>query len=96
LLRDEGDGHELGTCGFDANTYHSADRSSVKRAQDTLRMYGAAVLIPRHPLKPGHRYAVEIATMRHTFKWDFSIANGQRSKDQTAGINRQPAARSVY
>jgi hypothetical protein len=40
---------------------------------ETLKIYGAIVLIPRHALVPGHHYRVEVKTLRRTVNWSFAI-----------------------
>jgi hypothetical protein len=43
-----------------------------------LKLYGAIVLIPKHPLIVGHRYRVDIKTQRHVLSWDFAVVSPSR------------------
>jgi len=61
----------LETCGFNADSYSNPDASSAGKVRDVLRSFGAIVIIPRTPLKPG-RYTVSITTDR-TYSWNFAI-----------------------
>ena len=61
----------LEVCGFNADSYGNPDASQAGTVRDVLRSFGAIVIIPRAPLKPGH-YTVSITTDR-TYFWDFAI-----------------------
>jgi hypothetical protein len=73
-LRDITKDRAVEACAFDAATYENSDLVAERRARETLKIYGAIVLIPRHALVPGHHYRVEVKTLRHTVNWSFAIA----------------------
>ena len=72
-LRDEENGKELAACAFDARTYRDADPVQRRRGRELLEAYGAIVLIPRHPLRAGDHYRVEINARQGDFAWDFGV-----------------------
>jgi hypothetical protein len=72
-LNDEGEGHRVEACAFDAMTYQNPDPVQQARGRELLVQYGALMLIPRHPLRVDHRYLVELRTRRHDFNWAFSV-----------------------
>ena len=73
-LRDLTKDRAVEACAFDAATYENPDLVAERHARETLKIYGAIVLIPRHALIPGHHYRVEVKTLRHTVNWSFAIA----------------------
>lgn len=66
-VTDESTGRAVQACGFDALTY------PIPHGQQVLMDYGAVVVVPRHPLLPGHTYSVHVQTLRHTFDWSFHV-----------------------
>lgn len=73
-LIDESEGHRVEACAFDAMTYQNPDPVQQARGRESLVQFGALMLIPRHPLRVGHRYKVELRTRRHDFSWAFSVS----------------------
>jgi hypothetical protein len=71
-IKDETQGRQVESCGFDARIYPDAYGKGV------LLGYGAVVLIPRHPLIPGHAYRVTIATHKHNYNWTFRVQGHSR------------------
>ena len=72
-LRDESEGREVEACAFDAKAYHDSDPVQRRRGRELLADYGAIVMIPRHPLREGHRYRAEIQARQHDFAWSFAV-----------------------
>lgn len=72
VLRREGGG-QLEACGFDASSYANPDPDAQKLAREILREQGAAVVIPRAPLRGGRRYDVSMTVNGRTYAWLFSI-----------------------
>jgi hypothetical protein len=66
-LEDETTGRAVEACGFDALTYPG------EHGRQMLTSFGTVVVIPRHPLMPGHIYQVTIRTHRHTHTWNFQV-----------------------
>jgi hypothetical protein len=71
LVLDGATATTLETCAFDADTYTNPIPAEQVLARDILRHFGAVVLIPRQPLKPGN-YTVSI-TLDHPYTWTFTI-----------------------
>jgi hypothetical protein len=72
-LRDQDDGKELTACALDATSYRDDDPVQRRRGRDLLAAYGAIVLIPRHPLRAGDHYRVEIDARQADFAWSFGV-----------------------
>ncbi|MGH7934522.1 MAG: CAP domain-containing protein [Candidatus Binataceae bacterium] len=70
-LEDQTEHHKLAACAFDGATYRNPDRAVEHHARNILDDYGAVVLIPREPLRRGHRYEVSIQARGHSFDWRF-------------------------
>ena len=70
---DETDHLELESCAFDAVTYRNPDPSQQEAAVQMLHSFGAVVLIPRHPLQPGHTYRVSMTINGNNSFWTFSV-----------------------
>jgi len=68
------DGAQLETCGFDATSYANPDGYQQSRLRQGLHYYGAVVMIPKNPLKPGHKYTVSMVADSQPYTWSFSIA----------------------
>lgn len=66
-------GQTLESCVFNASTYNNPDEAAQARAQDVLKAYGTAVLIPRQPLASGQTYTVSITANGKTYNWSFSV-----------------------
>ncbi len=73
-LRDVTKDDPVEACAFDAFTYRNLEAAAQASGSNALRLYRAVVLIPRYPLRPGHRYAVGIKTHGHAVNWTFGIA----------------------
>ena len=75
-ITDTATGLVVESCAIDAFSYTNSDAVTQRRGRDVLKFNGAVIIIPKHPLKPGGRYAVAVETVNHDFKWDFAIAAG--------------------
>jgi hypothetical protein len=73
-LRDVTKDDQVEACAFDAFTYRNPDVVAQASGSNALRLYRAVVLIPRNPLRPGHRYAVGIKAQSNAVNWTFDIA----------------------
>jgi hypothetical protein len=62
----------LETCAFYSDTYVNPDPAQQQRVRDTLRDFGAIVLIPRVPLRAGS-YTVSMTAAGRTYAWSFVI-----------------------
>jgi uncharacterized protein YkwD len=62
----------LEACAFYSETYVNPDPPQQQRVRDTLRDFGAIVLIPRTPLKAGS-YTVSMTAAGQTYLWSFVI-----------------------
>jgi uncharacterized protein YkwD len=67
------DGRALAHCVFDASTYANPVASAQQWGRNTLKGFGAVVLIPRSPLVPGHRYTVDLIVSGRRYGWSFSV-----------------------
>jgi len=65
-------GAAIEACGFDAGTYVNPDPEQQSRVRDTLRDFGAVVVVPRAPLRPG-TYTVSITASGRQYTWSFSV-----------------------
>lgn len=74
------DGHGVEACGIDAATYQNPVSAEQERGRAILRELGAAMVIPRHPLRPG-RYSVTATVNDHAYQWSFTVA---ATKDDAA------------
>jgi hypothetical protein len=68
------DGRVLEHCAFDASTYTNPDAAAQQWGRNILKGFGGVVLIPRAPLTPGRRYAVDLRVSGQNFRWSFSVA----------------------
>ena len=57
---------------FDDSSYANPDSASQSIGRDVLRNYGAIVIVPREPLRPGG-YAVEIIAGDERYTWSFTV-----------------------
>jgi hypothetical protein len=87
-LRDVTKDDTVEACAFDAFTYTNPDAVVQAHGINTLRLYRAVVLIPRNPLRPGHRYTVRIKTDTNVVNWTFGIA--ANAVIRTPLINGEP------
>ena len=67
-------GVEIESCAFDAATYKNPDGYQQRMARWYLHSFGAAMIIPRDPLKPGHTYTVAVTADNQPYTWSFSVA----------------------
>jgi len=74
------EGHGVESCGIDATTYQNPVASEQERVRSILRASGAAIIIPRYPLKPGARYAVNATLNNHSYQWSFTVAGAEVSR----------------
>ncbi len=77
------DGRPIEYCAFDATSYANPDSLAEYRGRNVLRGFGAAVLIPREPLRPGASYAVSMTVGGETYAWSFAV--GSKEAEATAG-----------
>jgi hypothetical protein len=78
-ISDETDHLELESCAFDAVTYRNPDPGQQEAAVHSLHSFGAVVLIPRHPLQPGHTYRVSMTIGGQNSFWTFSVQAPQQA-----------------
>jgi len=71
------EGHAVEACGIDATTYQNPVASEQERGRAILRESGAAIIIPRYPLRPGAPYAVNAMLNNRSYQWSF-IVTGSR------------------
>ncbi len=76
-------GRPIEYCAFDATTYANPDSFAEDRGRNVLKGFGAAVLIPREPLRPGANYAVSMTVGGETYAWSFAV--GLKEAEATAG-----------
>jgi hypothetical protein len=74
---------EVEACGIDPFNYQSHDPGEAQHAQRSLELYGALIIVPRHPLVDG-QYAVSITTEAQTIVWSFSVKNAVPFSPQNA------------
>ncbi len=78
-LRDETQGRDLESCGFDGDNYRNPNPPAQRVGRDALNRFGALVVIPRYPLQSGHRYAVSIVARAKHYDWTFRIESNPAS-----------------
>ena len=66
------DGHGVESCGIDATTYQNPVNAEQERGRSILHEFGAAMIIPRNPLSPGH-YAVSATVNNYPYQWSFTV-----------------------
>jgi hypothetical protein len=71
-ISDQTQGRELTACAFDAQTYENPDATQEADARRALAGAKAIVVIPKYPLKPGHRYKVAIQAGGE-YEWSFEV-----------------------
>jgi hypothetical protein len=67
------EGVELETCLITAASYFGRDETQTELGKAGLERIGAAVIIPREPLAPGH-YKVALKEEDKLYEWSFTIA----------------------
>ncbi len=67
------DGVELETCLITAASYNGRDTQETTTGKEGLKAIGAAVIIPREPLAPGH-YKVALKEADKLYEWSFTVA----------------------
>lgn len=68
------DSKSLEVCAFDSSNYANPDELTQKLGRGNLEAFGAVMLVPRAPLKPGTSYTVSMVVQDVNYKWSFSIA----------------------
>ena len=67
------DGVEIDTCLITAASYVGRDASETEVGKAGLDRIGAAVILPREPLAPGH-YNVALKEDGKLYSWGFTVA----------------------
>jgi uncharacterized protein YkwD len=70
------DGQGVESCGIDATTYQNPVNADQERGRAILRESGAAIIIPRYPMRPGH-YAVAARLNNHAYQWSFTVVGAK-------------------
>ena len=70
------EGHAIEACAVDADTYKNPIAAEQERGRAILHEMGAAMIIPRYPLVPGH-YAVTATLKDHAYQWSFTVASAK-------------------
>jgi uncharacterized protein YkwD len=65
-------GASIEACAFNDSSYANPDSSNQSLGRDVLRNYGAIVIVPRHPLRPG-QYGVVITAGDQSYTWSFTV-----------------------
>jgi uncharacterized protein YkwD len=81
------DGHGVESCGIDASSYQNPVSAEQERGRGILSEVGAAMIIPRYPLRPG-RYSVTATLNDHAYQWSFTVAG---TKGESASSEEAPA-----
>ena len=95
------DGHGVEACGIDAATYQNPVGAEQDRGRAILAQMGAAIIIPRYPLKPG-RYSVTATLNDHAYQWSFAVAAASAEPDpygeapEKSGARPESNWRSAY
>jgi len=92
-VKDLTTGENLEVCTIDAFNYSNPDPAEQAHGRNLLQYNAAVVVIPKHPLTPGDRYAVEIHTLKHEFAWSCSIAP---SAQENAPSAPRPVHKAVH
>ncbi len=66
-------GHGVESCGIDGTNYQNPVSAEQERGRAILTGLGAAIIIPRYPLKPGN-YSVTATLNDHAYQWSFMVA----------------------
>ncbi len=67
-------GVQIDSCAFDATSYRNPDGYQQRIARWLLHQYGAVMILPRKPLKPGHMYTASITADGTAYEWKFTVA----------------------
>ena len=67
------EGRRLESCGIDAGSYQNPVATDQERGRSILHALGAAMIVPRVPLQPGH-YSVTATLNGHSYQWSFTAA----------------------
>jgi hypothetical protein len=65
-------------CGYDAFSYRNEARSQFGEVIGGLKAFSGVVVIPRHPLAPGH-YRATVTVNDREYSWPFAIAPTESS-----------------
>ena len=71
------DGHGVESCAIDATNYQNPIAAEQTRGRAILHELGAAVIIPKLPLKPGGHYTVTATLNNHAYQWTFDVMGPQ-------------------
>ncbi len=71
-LAPDGSATAVEACGFDSSTYTNPDPAIEAVARATLNGFGAVVLVPKAPLKPG-TYRVSLTANDQQYRWQFGV-----------------------
>jgi len=80
---DMSENRQLQSCAFDNTSYRNSDRGQQAAGINSLRAFGAVVLIPRQPLQPGHTYKVSLNINGAHESWSFSVASNAQTAQAT-------------
>jgi len=64
---------EIDTCLVTAASYNGHDAQETKIGKAALTLVGAAIILPREPLAPGH-YKVAVKESEKLYEWSFTVA----------------------
>jgi hypothetical protein len=67
------DGVEIESCLITASSYTGRDSQETKLGKTGLTGIGAAIILPRQPLAPGH-YKVALKEAEKLYEWSFTVA----------------------
>jgi hypothetical protein len=76
------DGVAIDTCLITADSYRGRTEDETTAVKSGLNQIGAAVILPREPLAPGH-YNVAVTEAGKVYQWAFTIAR-QHAQTQSA------------
>jgi hypothetical protein len=71
-------GAEVETCAIDGTNYRNPSASLEHVGRWDLFYYGAVIIVPRHPLQPGHTYIVSVTAEGRPHSWTFTVAPGAK------------------
>lgn len=67
-------GAEVESCVIDGTNYRNPNSYLERAGRWDLFYYGAVIIVPRHPLQPGHTYIVSATAEERTYSWTFTVA----------------------
>ena len=67
------DGVEIETCLITTASYHGRSADQTELGKRALALIGAAIILPREPLSPGH-YKVALKEADKVYEWSFTVA----------------------